>query len=276
MVTPRADEEAAWLARIDEALARGRAAQALQYVQEMPRVARTQPAGAFRAAQAYFQLGVLLGEADVRTVPEGRPGQFAGDLLLVEPRPGPDRFLCCPKASALYQLRLALDGGLDEPAAHVLHARIWQRLGRSDVALGILRARSAVLLADPDLDTLDTYSQVALDTDALSDYLRCARLRAARCPERRRAILVDACLTVADRYSQRGDETLHLEWLRRAVRHMPDDGGLWLRLADAEWAAGWTDDAVRHYRHVLHLSPEHAERGRILHRLAASRLDAEP
>ena len=51
-------------------------------------------------------------------VPGGRVGQFAGEWFLVEKRAEPDRFLCCPEASAFYALRRALDTGLDEPAAH--------------------------------------------------------------------------------------------------------------------------------------------------------------
>lgn len=261
---------------VDEALEQGRAALALQLLQRAAPGLREQPAGALRAARAYFQLGVLLGEAEVRTVVDGRTGQFAGDFLLVEPRPGPHRFLCCPRASALYQLRAALDGGLDDPTAHLLHARIWHRLGRPEVALAILRARADVLLNAAGEDVLDTYSEIALEADALADYLRCAALRAARCPERRHTIMRDACLTLAERYGQRGDETLHIEWLRRAVRHQPDETDLWLRLADAEWAAGRTEEATRHYGRVLQASPGHADRGRILQRLAESGDHAEP
>lgn len=261
---------------IDEALDGGRAALALQLLQRVDPRLREQPGGALRAARAYFQLGVLLGEAEVRTVADGRTGQFAGNFLLVEPRPGRHRFLCCPQASALYQLRVALDGGLDDPAAHLLHARIWHRLGRPEVALTILRARADVLLSAAGEEVLDTYSQIALEADALADYLRCAALRAARCPERRRTIMRDACLTLAERHGQRGDETLHIEWLRRAVRHQPDETDLWLRLADAEWAAGRVGEAARHYGRALQLSPGHAERGRILQRLAESGVQAEP
>ncbi|MEW6199001.1 MAG: hypothetical protein AB1601_10110 [Planctomycetota bacterium] len=261
---------------VDEALEQGRAALALQLLQRADPRLREQPAGALRAARAYFQLGELLGEAEVRTVADGRTGQFAGNFLLVEPRPGRNRFLCCPRASALYQLRAALDGGLDDPAAHLLHARIWHRLGRPEVALAILRARADVLLSAAGEEALNTYSRIALEADALADYLRCAALRAARCPERRHAIMRDACLTLAERYGQRGDETLHIEWLRRAVRHQPDETDLWVRLADAEWAAGRAGEAARHYGRALQLAPGHPERGRILERLAESGAHAEP
>lgn len=256
------------LAWIDAALAQRRYATALERVRTATARQVERPALQFRAAQGYFHLGQVLGAAEVRAVPGGRAGQFVGKRLLVEARLRPDHFLCCPPRSAYYQLRQALDAGLDEPAAHVLHARIWQRLGRPQIGLAVLKSRAVVLLAQPDESVLAAFSELACETGALSDYLRFERMRADRQPESRLEILFAAYLTVAESYNQRGEEILYIHWLQRAARLRPDDLGVILRLADAEWAAGQPARAAPWYCRLLRLEPDHPERGRIAARLA--------
>lgn len=253
---------------IDLALAQGQPATALERVQKAVGALGEKPELQFRAALAHFRSGTVLGQAEVRTVPGGRSGQFAGRYLLVEPRDAPDRFLCCPKESALYQLRLALDAGLDQPAAHLLHARIWEALGRPRIGLDVLKARAAVLLSDPEPGVLEAFSELALRAGALPEYLRFQRLLAQRQPALRNDILFRACLTVAENYSQRGEDRLYREWLYRAARISPNDTGVLLRLADAEWTAGQQPRAAELYRRVLECEPGHRERARILARLA--------
>lgn len=255
---------------VDAALAKGRCATALQRVGSAGARLRETPELQLRAAQAYFHLGAVLGDAQVRTVRGGRAGQFVGDWLLVERRPGPDRFLCCPCESALHPLRQALDAGLDVPPAHVLHARIWQRIGRPQIGLTVLKSRATVLLAHPEEGVLEAFSDLALDAGALADYLRYERLRADRQPQRRAAILFAACLTAAERYNQRGEEALYIQWLHRARQARPDNVEVLLRLADAEWAAGRFESASPVYRRLLQLEPGHPQRGRILGRLTAA------
>lgn len=59
-----------------------------------------------------------------------------------------------------------------------------------------------------------------------------------------------------------------IEWHRRATRLRPDDPTVLLQLADAEWAAGLHGEAAKHYQYLLERAPKHAERPRILERLA--------
>ncbi|MEW6252181.1 MAG: tetratricopeptide repeat protein, partial [Planctomycetota bacterium] len=188
--------------------------------------------------------------------------------LLVEARPGPEQFLCCPPDSALYQLRAALDAGLDDPAAHVLHARIWQQLGRPDVGLALLRSRSVALLADPQPALLEVFADLSLATGNIADYLRFQRRRAERDQANASDILSTAYLTAADRHSERGDEALCLCCLRRAQRLRPDDPDLLLRLADMAWGAGRSTEARTLYHRLLELRPAHPQRARLLERLA--------
>nr|QDY92654.1 beta-barrel assembly-enhancing protease [uncultured Planctomycetota bacterium] len=262
-----ADLRLAW---IDAALTRQRYADALERCRTAGDPLRCRPEFQLRAAQAYFHLGLVLGNAEVRSVPGGRAGQFLHDHLLVDRRPGYQRFLCCPRESALYQLRRALDGGLDHSAAHLLHARIWKRLGRPRMGLSILKSRAALLLEQPDDTVLATCCDLALAADALSDYLHFAQQRADRQPRRRNAILFEACLTAAEQYCHQGDEALYIQWLYRAVRICPDDRYVLLRLADAEWAAGRPQQAAPLYHRLLQLKVDHPQRLQILNRLGAS------
>jgi len=255
------------LAWIDAAITNKRYATALERVQTAPAKLRSRPQLRLRAAQCHFHMDRVLGEATVREIQAGRPGQFVGNTLVVERRDPTNRALCCPPESALYQLRLALDAGIDDPAAHVLHARIWQRLGRPGVALAILKGRPTLLLSTKDETVLDVYSELARETGAMSDYLHCEWLRARRYPQRRETILFDACLTIAAQYNERGEEQLYIQWLHRAARLRPGDADLLLRLADAEWAADQREQAATLYSRILGLAPDHPQQRRILDQL---------
>ena len=256
------------LAWIDAALALGQHALALKRCETAPPRVREMPAVCWRRAQAYYQLGTLLGDAVVRSVRDGRAGQFDGDWLLVEARRPAGRFLCSPPTSALYQLRRALDAGFDQPAAHVLHARVWQKLGRAEVGLNLLQSREAALLLDADPAVLEAFSDLARQVGAIEDFLRYEQLRATRCPPSREQILQEAYLTVAETYNQRGDEALYIHWLYRAHRLAPADADVLLRLGDAEWERGNATEAVGLYRTWLQQVREHPERSRVVARLA--------
>ncbi len=262
---------------IDAALARGQYAAASSRFQALRPTLSRRPEFCYRAAQAYYRSGMLLGKTELCTVPGGQPGQFVGQRLLLERRAAPDVFLCCPPQSALYQLRQALDGGLDEPAAHVLHARIWQKLGQPRVGLALLRGRLGCAPAETDDATLEALADLALDADALPEYLRYTWLLAERHPEHRHNILPEACLNAAERYARRGDERLYVEWLRRAARWRPSDPDLLLRLADGEWDLADYEAARASYTRLLQLAPAHPQRGRILNRLTeVDQLHLEP
>lgn len=264
----RPESEVLWLALLDRALESGRCASVLERIGEAREHLGPTPQLLFREAQAYYRLGQVLGRTRVIRVPGGRAGQFVDNRLLVREHGEPDRFLCCPPESALYALRRALDAGLDEPAAHLLHARIWQRAGQPEIALAILQGREALWLEDASAETLATFAEVALAADALDGFLRYARLHAAREPQRRDEILFDALTAAAERYNQRGDLTMSRELLRRAAALRPDDVPTLLRLADAVYDGGDQAEAATWYRRVLEHEPNHPQRRRILRRLA--------
>lgn len=204
------------------------------------------------AARAQFALGRLLGEPRVRELPRGQPGEFDGPWLLIEPR-GRGRFLCAPSDSALYQVRAALDGGLDDAAVHLLHAQIWAALGREPVAVAILTAREPDLLALRSDALLAAAQRVAQQAGAVTLMLKLARRRARLDPQRDDAILAAAYVAAADVYAQAGEASLYVAMLERAAARRPDDPALRLRLADALWDAGRRDEAAKQYRAWLEL-----------------------
>lgn len=262
------DDQGLWEELVEATLAREQYALALQRIEKARQAIGPRPGLHYQAARAYFALGRTLGAARERRVHNGRAGQFVSGWLLVEPRGGPDLFLCCPDASALYQVRRALDAGFEQPGAFVLHARIWQRLGRPEVGLAIVRGREAQLLEAADESALRVFSELALDANALDDYLRFERLRAERTPDQRNKILRNACLAVAERFNRRGEPALHLAFVKRALRHEPDNARVMLRLADALWELGLREDASGWYRRVLQQERAHPERARMLERIA--------
>ncbi|MFH1746874.1 MAG: hypothetical protein ABIG44_07485 [Planctomycetota bacterium] len=256
-----------WLTWIDNAIRKKQWGVALRRSEKALRHLGTAPAVWYRAAQAHFELGPILKGAWVREVPNGQVGQFDDQWLLVERR-GPRRFLCCPAQSALFQLRRALDAGLEEPDAHVLHARIWHELGQSELGLVLLQQREAMLLDGADDARLVVFTELALKAGALDDYLRYSRLRAEHQSRQGDAIMGAAYLAVARRYAERGDVALHREFCHRALSLRPVDVELMLRIGDLEWAAERWPEAQILYRRVLQREPDHAQRTRILERIA--------
>jgi tetratricopeptide (TPR) repeat protein len=267
-------EPAEPLARIDSELAVQHWAAALARVRDFERQHGPVPAVDFRAAQAWFGLGQALGKSTIRQVSDGRVGQFSGDHLLVEER-GPGRYLCCTSDSALFRLRRALDAGFDQPAAHLLHARIWQSLGKPELALSLAKGHENAILAAALPNDLGALAEIALQANSPDDYLRYIRLRAEREPQHADQTLAQAYLALADYYAHRGDRDLEREFCYRAARLRPDDADLALRLADAEWLAQRYEPAARHYRQYLQNSPaQDSQRERVLERLATSPIDS--
>lgn len=264
-----------WLAWIDEAVGRNQYSTALQRVETARACHPLAPALGYRAAVAHLALGKGLGDAVVRRVEKGQPGQFVDGWLLVESRGG-DRFLCCPSESALFQLRLALDAGFDDPAAHVLHARVWQAARRPAVGLALLRSREAALLDPPREDVLTALAELALDVNELEEFLRYARLRAGIARAGADAELHKAYLAAAERYAARGDDVLFTECLRQASRLAPDDARLKVRLGDAEWDLGRQEAARIAYQTALATLPTvDPDRERLLERLFDVRAETD-
>lgn len=250
-----------------ELLRRGRYAAVVKRYEQARARGRVTPVLHALAARAHYALGRLLGEPRVRDVRHGQPGEFDGPWLLLEPR-GRGRFLCASSDSALYQVRAALDGGLDDAAVHLLHAQVWAALGREPVAVAILTSHERKLTAMRSDALLDAAQDVAREAGAVTRMLRLARRRAALDPTGGDEILARAYVAAAEIYAQAGEASLHLAMLQRAAERRPRDADLRLRLADALWNAGRRDEAARQYRLWLELHRGGVVPRRVLERIA--------
>lgn len=260
--------EPLWLARIDQCLNQGRAALALRAIDDARQAIADGGQLSLRAARAYLMLGQALGAAEVRTVPGGRVGHVRDGWLLIDARRARDSFLCCPRASALFEIRRAVDAGLDTPELHCLHARAWAQAGMPERGLQLLKDRAAMLLERPEPATVRAYLDLALAAGDLEQAPRYALAAAALAPQHRNDILHDAYVRIAEAYNQRGNEPLYVEYLNRALELQPGDVRLSLRLADAEWQAERRGAAVRIYERLLRDHPELGGDQLILQRLA--------
>ncbi|GEM_PF-2368975 len=260
--------EALWTALAEQLLDEGRYGQALDVLDEADKKLGTcSTRRHFDAARAYFGLGQWLGRTRLRRVPGGRAGRFVDGWLLVSLREPPDTFLCCPRRSALYELRRALDGGCRRPEALGMFASIWKRLGKPEVGLALLRDREDAWLPGATPELLTAAAELALDAGRPAEFLRYSRLRARKSPHRQAEILSGAFVQAAELYNQRGDGTMYRELLSRAVELRPDEVPLLAKLADALWQAGNRTEAAQQYRKILQLDPDYPDRLRILPRL---------
>ncbi len=261
------DEVAFHLAWVDAALRNDRPMTALDRIASLRDAGIGGDALQFRAARAYLAQGRLLGSAELQVVQGGKIGQFRAGVLLVERRPEPDSFLVASEDSALACIRRALDAGVDDPGAHVLHARIWQRLGRADLAREILAGQQTRLLEQGSDADLTAYADVALDAGDAEIYIAAMRQRARRDTVRSDELLRTAFMRTAELCARRGDSALHLQWLYRAALIAPADADLWLAVGDAAWLNERFDTACEAYRRVMDLAPTQARAAEILRRI---------
>ncbi len=308
------------LAIMDERLARRQPALALQEALHAERAYGPRPELAQRMAAARFELGQALGETQIREIPGGRAGQFAGSWLLLEPVDqtaaareirdestvrSTERFLCCPRESALYCVRRALDAGLDDPALHLLHARIWDQAGRSVMALAVLRAHEAEILpqiaerqsanargaeiqsaAIPATEARSAAAATVADAERAAACWEIAWQIAARAhdaaallhyagglarlrPAQAGQVRARTCALVAGWYAAHGDVRSCAAFLTRAHLAAPEDAAILRRLGDAEAAVGRPGEAATCYRRVLELDPATEARGELLRRIRA-------
>lgn len=267
--TARLPEDARlWLALVDLILERDQNALAIRRVAEAAEHGHRGPEFAQRLAQAYLNQGAALGALSTVRVEDGRPGQFVRGGLLVEAAAAPDEFLCAPPESALYQIRKALDHGLNTPEARVLHARVWLAADRPRAALAVLGDLDNDSLHRADAGALHTIIDASLAAGDTAGAIRACGVFERRFGATRPSNARQAFLDIAEACNQRGLDCLYREFLGKAAAMTPDDMDLRLRLADALWDAGQKAQACESYRRLLRQAPLHAGRERALHRLA--------
>lgn len=266
--SPEDTAAAALLAELDQAIEKRQFAVVLQRIAQQAAKSAISAEIRLRAARAHLELGEALGKSEIRRIKGGVPGRYVDEWLIVERADEPDHFLCAPPASACNQIRRAIDGGADTPAAQRLFAEIWLAAKRPKNALAVLRTHERALLDENADATLTLLARANLAANALEEYLNVMQRLADRAGERKDAVLADAYLEVADVYNLRGDEALHREFLRRALKLAPETETRMLELADALWAAEETSEARTWYRRLIDRQPAHPERLRILQRIS--------
>lgn len=263
-----ASPEADFLTELDAAIEKRQFAVVLSKIAQRTAKSPITAEIRLRAARAHLELGEALGRAEVRRIAGGVPGRFLDEWLIVEPAGRPDEFLCAPPASACNQIRRAIDGGVDTPAAQRLFAEIWLAAKRPKNAIAVLRAHERQLVDDDADAALRLFARAHLAANDLEEYLNVMQRLAQRSGERKDAVLSDAYFAVADVYNLRGDEALHREFLRRALKLAPETENRMLELADALWAAEEWAEARGWYRKLIDRRPAHPERLRILQRVS--------
>lgn len=258
---------ALWLAYIDRALDAGQPAVAMQRFRKA--ATRIPPNGELhlRAAAALAAQGEFLGRVETRAIGEGRVGQFSGDWLIFDKADGVDQFQCVPTDSALYQIRQAMDAGVNRPEADLLLARIWAGAGRPAAAWQAIRANESRLLDWADASALARIAEIALSAGQTADALRLFQRQADRDPDHAEQIRFGGYVRTAEVCGQRGDGAMYLDLLGRAAVLRPKDAAVNLRLADAQYDAGRREEAARSYRRVIDADPNHPQRAKILRRI---------
>lgn len=261
-----------WAALAEILIAAGKPALALERLQSAPPGARRAPRVLLQRATARHALGDVLGATRNRTLPDGAVGRFHGAWLVVRPARESAQYVLAPPDAGLTLIRRAIDAGLDTPAAHALHARMWVAAGEPTVAWELLQTHAERILDNADPDTLALFADVAFAADALDHYLRFARRQAetlqltntTTANRAAQSVLFNAYVNAAKRYNERGDGRMERALLERAVALRQDHPATLLRLADALRELNDPESARRHYQRVLELEPAHPRRAEIL------------
>ena len=218
-----------------------------------------------KLARAYLHLNNATGPTEARTVHNGTPGRIKEDVYLIEPMPNePGRFLVAPKSSAVYQLQLALDGGLDGPRVRLLEADIWLRARRYGKALAIYKTLEGKLPADRQGGYFRRFAEACLATDDVERYLDRLEKAAALDGEPDPPLLAAAYLRAAQHYAADADLPNYIRCLELALEQDPESADLHYRLGNAVDDAGRPERASLHWRITLELQPDHPDRRRML------------
>jgi tetratricopeptide (TPR) repeat protein len=222
----------------------------------------------FKLASVYFSLRNYLGRVVTAKVIGGQPGEIKGNLFLIDPVPGKkDIFYVAGQKSSVFQVVKAQKMGIKIPQIKFLEANIWLSARRYAKANPIYKSLEGKLQKQDQGLFWFYWSKVALGMDQYDMYL--ARLDKAieAEPTVYKPTLADAYVTVASRYQQKGDSKKYIEHLVKAMQTNPLSAGLHLRLGDAYWQASQRENAVKQYKLVLELSPDHSHRVRLLNRI---------
>lgn len=220
----------------------------------------------YKLASAYFNLRNYFGKIGVATVREGKPGTISGKLYLIEQVPGEkDVFRVAPERSAVFHIERAIEGGFGDRAdTRMLLANIYLNARRYERAYEMYQTLGDLVPEEDAALYAFYFAQSAFGVHKYDEYLQHLGEAVKRDPAAYRSALADGYLQVADRYNQAGQLDKYIQHLEMAVDQSPQTTSLHLKLAAAFEDASRYDEAVRQWRLVLDLEPDHPERTRLL------------
>ena len=224
------------------------------------------PLLAFKLGSAYFNLRNYFGRVQEVSVRSGKAGLIHGDWYLIESVPGrQDVFRAAPARSAVYQVSKAIEGSA--AASHemrLLLANIYLNAGRFQRAHELYTAIGSSVPKEDEALYNFYLAESAFGLGRYDQYMQCLAKAAKLDEEAYRSTLIDGYLRVAEKFNQLGDQEAYLKYLTEALAERPETASLHLKLGDAHAAGGALEKAVRHWRMVLDLEPDHPQRTRLL------------
>ena len=222
----------------------------------------------YKLGTAYFNLGNYLGQVGVREIPDGTVEQISEELFLIEAAPwGADTFHCAPVHSAIYQVKKAMDMGIESPEASLLFANIYFHTNRFERAIGLFLQIEAEI-ADEDKELFYTYlGQAYFRTGRYEEHLDAIKEATAADPEAQRQALEGAYYSIAERSKQLGDTESQIAYLLKCIESAPTNAQYHLDLGDAYYRLEDYENAATQWRMTLDLQPDHPEQMRLINLL---------
>ena len=247
-------------------LAENRFALAASAYEQAIRLGLKSPVLHYKLASAYFNLRNYFGQVSVVSVPSGKTDEISGNWYLIESVSGKkDYFRAAPKKSAIFQVAMAINEGMEAtPDVQMLLANIYLNGRRYKKAYEMYQ-QLGEQVADEDKALYGYYfAQSALGVGKYDEYLQHLKEAVKLDPEAYESALVDAYLAVADKHNQSGKLDKYIEYLSLAVQQNPQTSSLHMKLASALEEARKYDKAIEQWRMVLDLEPDHPQRTELL------------
>ena len=219
----------------------------------------------YKLATAYSNLRNYLGAVSERVIKGGKEGMIKGGFYIIEAVPDKeDTFVVSPSKSAVFQVNRAIEMGITVPDILFLRANIWLGAGWFEKAYALYAELEKDIAEDEKALFHHQFAEAAFGLDRFDEFLKHTNEAIKLEPDIYKPTLVNAYLRVAFRKNQAGDLKGYIEYLDKAIQEKPDVASYHLLIANACRDAKDYPTAVKHWKLVLELEPEHSERIELL------------